>query len=299
MRKKDYTLFVKPYQKILFFLFLISLGLVIGILVRSKNSYPSTNPIETGQPVATQSAFSTAVEEAQKKEEEKQRQQEETKKFIATYGPCRFVPVLMYHHVANKSGSLYVRPDIFASQMNYLNQKGYTSVTLSDVMESLISGKPLPAKPVIITFDDGYKDIYQNAYGVLNFNNQKATLFIITQLLGGSDYLNWEELREMAGNPLITVGDHTLSHRSLTLITAAEVKNEIVSAKSILEANLGVTVNTFAYPYGTFNGEAEQILSQSGFAAAVTTHYGLTCAKLPFEIPRVRVGNSQLSAYGL
>lgn len=287
-------------------LYLLILGILVVLFL--FKFFPRTSQLsqDMRNETSEQTAFSKAIEEekkkqdeARKKEEEKKRQEEETKKFIAAYGPCRFVPVLMYHHIDNKKGSLYVNPEVFRNQMNYIMQKGYTTVTLADVMESLSAGKILPPKPVVITFDDGYKDVYQNAYPVLRLNNQKATIFLITQLLGGSDYMNWEEVREMAGNPLITVGDHTLSHRGLPSITPAEVKNEIVSAKSILETNLGVTVNVFAYPFGTYNNEAEQILGESGFVAAVTTHYGLTCAKLPYEIPRVRIGNSQLSAYGL
>lgn len=295
---------MKPGKKAILFLFLVIIAGGISYFSRIKSTVaPVATTVEKTE---TQTAFSKAVEEERlkkeetfKKEEEKKRQEEETKKFIATYGPCRFVPILMYHHVGNKSGSLYVRPDIFANQMNYLVQKGYNTVTLPDIMNSLINGQPLPQKPVVITFDDGYRDVYENAYPVLRQNNQKATIFLITQLLGGGDYMNWEEVREMAGNPLITIGNHTLSHRALTSITPAEIKNEIVSAKNILETNLGVSVNTFAYPYGSYNSEAEQNLSQANFAAAVTTHYGLTCAKLPYEIPRVRIGNSPLSSYGL
>lgn len=273
------------------------------LLINSRRIEPS---VKSEPPEATQSGLSGVIDEVKKKEEEQQklkeekkRQEEETKKFIAAYGPCRFIPILMYHHVDDKSGSLYVKREVFAGQMAYLQQKGYTTVTLIDVIESLSLGKPLPPKPIVITFDDGYKDIYLNAYPILRQNNQKATIFLISQLLEGEDYMTWSQAREMAGNGLVTIGDHTLSHRALGSITDAEIKNEIVSAKNILEENLGVKVNVFAYPYGNYNGGVERILGESGFAAAVTTHHGLTCAKLPYELPRVRIGNSPLSAYGL
>lgn len=270
------------------------------------NSRKSGQLVKSEPPKATQSGLSGIIDEAKKKEEEhrklkeeKERHEEETKKFIATYGPCRFIPILMYHHVDDKSGSLYVKREVFAGQMSYLQQRGYTTVTLTDVIENLSLGKPLPPKPVVITFDDGYKDVYLNAYSILRQNNQKATIFLISQLLEGEDYMTWSQAKEMAENELITIGNHTLSHRALGSITEAEIKNEIVSAKNILEENLGVKVNVFAYPYGNYNGGVERILGESGFVAAVTTHHGLSCAKLPYELPRVRIGNTPLSSYGL
>lgn len=253
-----------------------------------------------------ESKFASELEEAQKKaeearlaEEEKKRQEEELKKFIATYGPCRTIPILMYHHVDDKSGSLYVSKSTFAGQMDYLVNKGYNTVTLSDVVESLQGLRTLPAKPLVITFDDGYQDNYLNAYPILRERNMKATFFIITQLVGGGEYLTWDQLREMTGNPLVTVGDHTLSHKAVVMETETQMKDEILSAQSILESRLGVKVNTFAYPYGSLNSNAEKILREGEFIAAVTTQRGLSCAKLPYDLPRIRIGNAGMANFGL
>lgn len=276
-------------------------GLALARSFRKELIFPTGE-----QKVATQSGFLTAIQEAQKLaeekrkvEEEKKRQEEELKKFIAQYGPCRNIPILMYHHVADQSGWLFVRKDYFLEQMNYLANKGYTTVTLPEVVETLAVGKPLPQKPVVLTFDDGYRDFYENAYPVLKSLNFKATIFVISQHVGGSAYLNWSQLLEMQSSGLITIGDHTLSHPSLPPLSEEKLKDEIISAKNILEQNLGGVINVFAYPYGNANGLAEKILREGGFLAAVTSHRGLTCAKLPYELPRVRIGNAPMTSYGL
>ena len=283
------------------FLFLGGIILILVGAVLFKNI-----PGGAEQKTATQSGFSAALQEVRKKEEEKRkaeeekkRQEEELKKFIATYGPCRSIPILMYHHVADEQSWLYVRKDYFSNQMDYLVQKGYTPVTLPEVVESLQTGKSLPQKPIVLTFDDGYLDFYENAYPILKSHNFKATIFVISQHVGGSAYLSWAQLQEMVSSGLVTAGDHTLSHPSLPPLTEEKLKDQIISAKNIIEQNLGGTVNVFAYPYGGANGQAEKILREAGFLAAVTSSRGLSCAKLPYELPRIRIGNANLSAYGL
>lgn len=287
------------------------LGIIILILIHGRVIFNEGKKLilPKSQPQTAQSEFGQMLDEAKKKEEEakkaaeeKKRQEEETKKFIAQYGPCRNVPILMYHHVGDNPTSgawLYVGVNTFVSQMDYLVGKGYTTVTLPEVMASLQNGSVLPAKPIVLTFDDGYRDIYTNAYPVLKEKSLRATLFLPTQLLDGSNYLTWEQVKEMLGSGLITAGDHTLSHSSLPILSEARLKDEIISAKNILETNLGVKVNVFAYPYGNSNGEAEKILQEGSFVAAVTTKRGLACAKLPYELPRIRIGNTPLSNFGL
>jgi len=243
------------------------------------------------------------IDEEKIKLEEARKKAEGEKKFIATYGPCRTIPILMYHHIgtpgAAGGGWLYVRPEIFSQQMDYLNTKGYTTVTLPEIATGLLGTSTLPAKPVVVTFDDGYRDFHTNAYPILRQKNIKATIFLITQLMEGADYLTWEQARELAGNSLITIGDHTLDHRSMGKMTEAELRNEIINSKNILEANLGKKINVFAYPYGTTNSQASKILSEAGFIAAVTASRGFVCAKLPYGLSRIRIGNNSLSSYGL
>lgn len=224
----------------------------------------------------------------------------------AKFGPCRYVPVLMYHHLlapieAKKINASWmsVPPEVFDQQMNYLRQKGYQTISLAQLMSNL-KNNSLPAKPIVITFDDGYRELYDNLFPILKKYNFKATLFLISQFLDGERYLDWWHVREMISSGLVEVGDHTLNHPSLTKDGEAEERNQIFGAKNILEQNLGQTVNVFAYPYGGYNQTSEKILKEGGFMAAVTTKRGNpVCAGLPYEIPRIRIGTSSLSFYGL
>lgn len=223
----------------------------------------------------------------------------ETKGVSTSSGYCRFVPILMYHHIDNQPGGLYIRTDIFENQMNYLVQKGYQTKTLSEIIQAVQSKIPLPPKSIAITFDDGYRDFYTQAYPILKSLNLKATVFVVTQLMDGQAYLTWSQLSEMVGSGLITAGDHTLSHKNLPNATFDQTRDEIISAKNILEEKLGVKVNVFAYPYGGLTPEAEKILKEGNFVGAVLNRRGSVCAGNPYEIGRVRVGNVSLSTLGL
>lgn len=289
------------FKNLKFFLFLGSFVFILLALMVVKGL--KTKPVSVSETkVATQSGFSSVIKEI-KKSEDAQRAQDKKKiddaTRIANYGPCRYVPILMYHHVGPWQNWLFVTKEMFASHLDYLAQKGYTTVTLSEVMSSLQGQGSLPAKPIVLTFDDGYRDFYNNAFPLLQAHNFKATLFVITQFVGGDVYVTWDELAQMKSSGLITIGDHTLSHRSLPALDFSQTRDQVLSAKNILEEHLGGEVNVFAYPYGGVSNNAENVLKEGGFAAAVTTQRGLACAKLPYELPRIRIGNSPLSSFGL
>lgn len=297
-KKKHLKLELISPKLFLFFgvLFLFLGGWVVLARLESKSS---SLPEEK---IATQSGFSSAIEEV-KKPEDVQKAQEKKKIDDATraanYGPCRYIPILMYHHIGPWQNWLFVTKETFASHLDYLAQKGYTTVTLPEVMSSLQGLSSLPAKPVVLTFDDGYRDFYDNAFPLLQAHNFKATLFVITQFVGGDAYVTWDELSQMKSSGLVTVGDHTLSHKSLPALDLNQTHDQILSAKNILEEHLGGGINVFAYPYGGVSNNAENVLKEGSFSAAVTTQRGIACAKLPYDLPRIRIGNSPLSSFGL
>lgn len=221
------------------------------------------------------------------------------------YGPCRYLPILMYHHIMPKpeakaigATNLNVPPEIFREQLDYLLSKGYNFLRLDEMMSGL-KNNSLPGKPMVLTFDDNYRDFYTNLYPILKEKNVKATVFVISQYVGGERYTDWWQLSEMAGSGLVLIGDHTLNHPSLPRQTKEEEYNQIVSAKKIIEEQIGVAVNYFAYPYGSVNVTSEQILKENGFLGAVTTiHTTPVCVGLPYELPRYRIGSSSMKAYG-
>lgn len=222
----------------------------------------------------------------------------------AVYGPCKNVPVVLYHHVqpneeatSKNQTKISVNDTIFAEQMAYLKNRGYNTITPDQLLSGLTSG--LPAKPILLTFDDGYADFYKYAYPELVKNNLRATVFLATGLMGGADYLTWEQIAEMRSSGLITFANHTWSHKNLGAAGADKIEYEIKTAQQqLLDNGLG-PVTSFAYPYGLPSSYAESILKDLGIKTAFTTIPGNTqCAKLPYAMRRSRIGSVPLSFYG-
>jgi peptidoglycan/xylan/chitin deacetylase (PgdA/CDA1 family) len=221
------------------------------------------------------------------------------------YGPCRWVPVLMYHHImpddqakAIGAGKLNVNPEAFRRQMDYLLGKGYQIIGLDEMMTGL-KNSSLPSKPVVLTFDDAYRDFFDFVFPILKEKNIKATVFVISQFVGGDRYVTWDELGELNSSNLVLIGDHTLSHLSLINQPVEKINDQIISAKNILESRLGKPVKYFAYPYGNV-GQSKQTLRDGGFEGAVlTTNTNPQCAGLPYVLSRIRIGAASLANWGL
>lgn len=204
----------------------------------------------------------------------------------------------MYHHISDNSRwpddermkRLTVEPSQFSQQLDYLKREGYTTITLDDLLAALRDGARLPDRPVVLTFDDGYKDFYANAYPLLERYGAKATIFIITGRVGAADYMTWDDLQELARSPLITIGAHTRKHPHLAQHTPERVRDELAGSKQDLEQRLHITVRDLAYPSGSYNRTTIQLAKEAGFAVAVTVHYGVQeRADKLFELPRVFV----------
>lgn len=221
------------------------------------------------------------------------------------YGPCKSVPVLLYHHVQpikeiveKKQQNISVDSEMFDKQMEYLGSRGYHPLTLSGFFSGIAGS--LPAKPIVLTFDDGYEDFYTYAYPVLKKYNITATVFLPTGLLGNPGYLNWGQVEEIKGSGLVTFANHTWSHKSLLGISEDAVRSEIATAKTQLEEHGLGPVEFFAYPYGSESQTVEKVLKELGIKGAFTTLPGWQqCAKLPYTFRRNRVGSAPLSSYGL
>ncbi len=161
------------------------------------------------------------------------------------------IPVLMYHCIDNNvfgTPSLFVAPSDFQKQMAYLKDNGYTTITFRDLDHiNQIS------KPILITFDDGYKDNYTYAFPVLKKYNMKATIFIIVNSLGKKRSLNMNEIREMKGT--IDFQSHTMTHSHLGELKGNKLEYEIGESKKQLEKLIGTNIFVIAYPYGSYNNQ--------------------------------------------
>lgn len=222
----------------------------------------------------------------------------------ALYGPCVHVPVFLYHHiqtrelaVANKQTSLTVYTDVFKEQMQYLKDRGYNIATMNDLVNFFDNGAPIPAKSVILTFDDGYGDFYTDAFPILSSLGFRATMFTITGLVNNPDYLTWDEINSMNGPVLF--GNHTWSHKSLPSATSTVQLSEISTADTQLSEHSLNSPKVFAYPNGGYTSFAETTLKSMGYKLAFGTVPGtVMCAKQRYHLPRTRIGDVSLSYYG-
>lgn len=229
-----------------------------------------------------------------------------TPKPIVYSGFCQNVPILMYHHIepldeATKKGQthLAVDPKFFDLQMAYIASSGYRTLSVDELVSSLLSHQSL-GKAVVVTLDDGYADTYTNAYPILSKYHIRGNLMIPTGLLGNPDYMSWDDLKRMVDSGVVSAYDHTWSHANIVALSDEKAKYEILTAKQQLEERLGIKVNIFAYPYGSEDSRTVNILKANGFIGALSTIPGFTqCDSFIMSLHRTRVGNSPLSSYGL
>jgi peptidoglycan/xylan/chitin deacetylase (PgdA/CDA1 family) len=161
-----------------------------------------------------------------------------------------------------------VDPSTLASQLDFIKAQGYNTITFSDLALGT-----LPEKPVILTFDDGYENFYQNAYPELKSRGMKAVSFIITGSMSG-DYMTETQIKELSDNGF-EIGAHTVTHLDLSTATAARATKEITDSKLQLEAIIGKRVISFCYPSGKFNDSVEKEVKDAGFLYATTTKGGI------------------------
>jgi peptidoglycan/xylan/chitin deacetylase (PgdA/CDA1 family) len=210
------------------------------------------------------------------------------------------LPVLMYHRVGRlpyqptpTSTKLTVQPAVFKAQMEWLARHGFHAITVAQLYAALERRKPLPSRPVLITFDDGYRDVLHYAAPVLRRLGMPAVAFIITDRVSGPDpsFLTWPQLRDLERDGF-TIGSHTVHHLPLPSLPAAQVLAELTQSRATLERHLGTAVAWFAYPDGAENASVVQLVRKAGYRLAFTTQTGFTqYAREPLllhrdEIPR-------------
>ena len=188
------------------------------------------------------------------------------------------LPVLCYHHVGEKlPGSwplLTVSPKVFRRQMKWLVDNGYTGIHAADWLGWMRQGTVLPEKPVLVTFDDGYSDLVENAIPVLEANGLKATIFIVSQHVGGAStwdvplghpsrpLMNAAQVRECPSRG-IEIGAHSRTHPDLRKLQDADLRNELEGCRAELTELMGRPVNTLAYCFGFQNEQVRKRAAQT------------------------------------
>ena len=184
------------------------------------------------------------------------------------------VLVLNYHQVGNSFNPLCMPMNFFDEQMAYLVNAGYVSISPQELYDGISGVTALPEKPVLITFDDGYIDNYNNAFPVLLKYGLKATIFVVPGFTDvNPGYLTWDQLLDMEQNG-ITIQSHTLNHRALEELPDDEIREELLNSKTMLEEHLGHSIDFLAYPTGTYNLHIASIARDVGYKAAFTIKYG-------------------------
>lgn len=211
------------------------------------------------------------------------------------------IPILMYHAVASDPNdatrSLSVSPAAFAGQMALIADRGLTPLTTADLAARWRSGRPLPALPVLITFDDGYEGVHRHALPALAEHGFPATLFVSTGWLrgaydtgGGPDtMLDWPQVRELA-RAGVEIGGHSHSHPQLDQLDDTALHAELARCRDIVAGELGALPVSFAYPYGYSSRRVRTAVREHGFAQALAVGNALARrAQGPYALRRVTV----------
>jgi peptidoglycan/xylan/chitin deacetylase (PgdA/CDA1 family) len=199
----------------------------------------------------------------------------------ASAAPVRvFVPVLIHHHVKwDRPGDdaiergLTIPPTQFKGEVLYLRSHGYHTVSAAALVSFLRGGPSLPAKPVVLTFDDGYRDMASNVYPLLRRYHMTATFFVVPGLLGQPRYLTWSQVMTMRRGGM-DIEPHSMSHPDLTVVPPAQAWGEVSDSRRVLAERLHVPARVFAYPYGSYNAAILNDVRKAGYWGAFTTLQG-------------------------
>jgi peptidoglycan/xylan/chitin deacetylase (PgdA/CDA1 family) len=212
-------------------------------------------------------------------------------------------PILMYHYIrfVDEAGdplgyNLSVTPDDFERQIAWLHEQGYAGVRM-DMLARCLSGEvACPPRPIALTFDDGYADAFTGALPVLQRYGMAATFYIISGLVGQPGYMTWDQLGALRDAGM-EIGAHTVNHYDLTSLDWATADYEIVQSKADLEQHLGISVRSFCYPTGLYNGALAEQVRADGFASATTTRWDLDYSDM-MALPRRRIaGGTPLDGF--
>ncbi len=219
----------------------------------------------------------------------------------ATYPPPPeevHVPILMYHYISDlPTDADYIRRgltvelDNFETQLQYLQENGYQTILLRDLYDALAVGKPLPEKPIVLTFDDGYKDAYEHAGPLLAKYGFVGEFFVLATPahFEAEHYMTWKEMAELAASGMSIQG-HGRDHYDLQGRDYDFLVFQILGIKEAVEAHTGQPVTFFCYPSGKYDAAVLTVVESAGYLGAVTTEWGATqTLENRYTWPRIRV----------
>jgi peptidoglycan/xylan/chitin deacetylase (PgdA/CDA1 family) len=228
----------------------------------------------------------------------------------------RALPVLLYHSISDDASSEVARftisPKVFDEHMRHLAEEGYSSMTVTEFLPALLApgspdppGDVLPERPVVVTFDDGFRDFLTSALPIMQRHGIRSTLYATTGFMGegetpgtnrsGDEMLSWGELAEVSRQG-VEVGGHTHSHPMLDTLPHAAASDEITRCKALIEQHAGAAVASFAYPHGYSSAWIRRVVAGAGYTSACAvknamSHTGddrFAIARLMLEVSHTR-----------
>ena len=227
------------------------------------------------------------------------------------------LPILMYHHIhksASQWGDHVVSPQTLEGDFQYLTAQGYTAVTVADLTAYTQNGTPLPEKPIMITFDDGYVSNYRLLFPLLQKYQMKAAICLIVSLTDkdpeGHGHLTWDMCREMQASGLVEIASHTYALHNLeqngdyfakgvngiqrktgesSWQFQMRVLTDLKKSRDILQRELGTAPQLFAYPYGETEPDAEAYLRRLFPMTVITGKGEIGTLEGRYHLPRISV----------
>lgn len=195
------------------------------------------------------------------------------------------IPILGYHAIDDSGSYVSRAPRIFQTEIETLARLGCAGWSMSQLMNTVKAGAPIPDRVIVLTFDDGFRNFKDAAWPVLCSVGFSATLYVPTDYVGGTaDWyrayhlepflmLSWDELRQLRDQGA-DIQSHGCSHRKLTEISGDDARRELEQSKALIERELGVDVRHFCYPFGFHNAAVRRAAAESGYESAVTMKPG-------------------------
>ncbi len=199
------------------------------------------------------------------------------------------VPILMYHQVTPRPDPAFrkyaITPEAFREQMEWLKIGGYSALSLKALYENRVEHAPLPRRPVVITFDDGFEDCMEFAVPTLIENHFTATFYVVAGLIDQTSrwlerkrgielpMMRWSSIQDLEAAGL-SCGAHGMSHANLTTVAPATCRQDLQQSRAVLEDRLGHEVRDLAYPYGAYDETVRAIAVECGYRTACSVRPG-------------------------
>lgn len=209
--------------------------------------------------------------------------------------PKNGIPVLMYHMIgvdpADPHNQACLTEENFRKQMKFLKDNDFHPITMEQLYEYMVHNKPVPVRPVVLTFDDGYPDTYTIVMPVMKEYGFACTVFIPTYDADQSTRLNWQQIKEMKAAGM-DIASHSYHHARINEMDGSAFDTEIKKSQAELKNQLGITNEFYCYPYGGYTPAVGKVLKKYGIKLAVTMDPGWAkYGDNPYAVKRIWIGN--------